>query len=46
MSPLRHALTGQKVGASVAGTARVLGREETRKRFERAIKWSQEQEEK
>ncbi|GAA6011111.1 hypothetical protein JCM11491_006731 [Sporobolomyces phaffii] len=42
MSPLRHALTGQKVGASVAGTVRVLGRDETKARFERAIAWSLE----
>ncbi|GAA5823831.1 hypothetical protein JCM10212_004527, partial [Sporobolomyces blumeae] len=43
MSPLRHALTGQKVGASVAATVRVLGREATRERLERAVRWSEEQ---
>ncbi|GAA5897486.1 glutamate--tRNA ligase MSE1 [Sporobolomyces salmoneus] len=43
MSPLRHCLTGQKVGASVAGTVRVLGREETRRRLEGALEWSRRQ---
>ncbi|GAA5940644.1 glutamate--tRNA ligase MSE1 [Sporobolomyces koalae] len=46
MSPLRHSLTGQKVGASVASTVRVLGRDRTRQRFERAIEWSLEQDSK
>jgi len=46
MSPLRHALTGQKVGASVAATVRVLGRDETKRRFERAIQWSLNRDEK
>ncbi|GAA5827981.1 hypothetical protein JCM5353_002858 [Sporobolomyces roseus] len=41
MSPLRHALTGQKVGASVPGCVRVLGRDKVRERFEAAIRWSE-----
>ena len=46
MSPLRHALTGQKVGASVPGCVRVLGRERVRERFESAIRWSEGMEKK
>lgn len=33
MTPLRHALTGQKVGAGVPSTIAVLGREEVLRRF-------------
>ncbi|GAA5991686.1 hypothetical protein JCM10908_001091 [Rhodotorula pacifica] len=40
MTPLRHALTGQKVGASVPDVVCVLGKEETLRRLETAIKWS------
>jgi len=34
-------LTGQKVGASVPGCVRVLGRDKVRERFEAAIRWSE-----
>ncbi|GAA5967042.1 hypothetical protein JCM3765_003687 [Sporobolomyces pararoseus] len=44
MSPLRHCLTGQKVGSSIASTVRVLGREETLKRLKNAIESSLKQE--
>ncbi|GAA5995845.1 hypothetical protein JCM5350_008201 [Sporobolomyces pararoseus] len=43
MSPLRHCLTGQKVGSSIAATVRVLGRERTKERLEKAIEWSLKQ---
>ncbi|GAA5961704.1 hypothetical protein JCM8115_004740 [Rhodotorula mucilaginosa] len=41
MTPLRHALTGQKVGASVPDVVCVLGKEETLRRLEAAISWSE-----
>ncbi|KAK4056962.1 Glutamate--tRNA ligase mitochondrial [Microbotryomycetes sp. JL221] len=37
MTPLRHALTGQHVGATVASTIGVLGQRETIKRLELAL---------
>ncbi|GAA5898429.1 hypothetical protein JCM6882_007773 [Rhodosporidiobolus microsporus] len=43
MTPLRHALTGQKVGAGVPSTIAVLGRAEAQKRVEAALQWSEEQ---
>ncbi|GAA5876623.1 hypothetical protein JCM3774_006004 [Rhodotorula dairenensis] len=41
MTPLRHALTGQKVGASVPDVVCVLGKEETLGRLGAAISWSE-----
>ncbi|GAA5823183.1 hypothetical protein JCM11251_007513 [Rhodosporidiobolus azoricus] len=43
MTPLRHALTGQKVGAGVPSTIAVLGREEVKRRLEAALQWAGEQ---
>ncbi|GAA5876938.1 hypothetical protein JCM8547_006315 [Rhodosporidiobolus lusitaniae] len=43
MTPLRHALTGQKVGAGVPSTIAVLGQEEVLKRVDAALEWSEKQ---
>ncbi|BGP18601.1 hypothetical protein JCM10213_004234 [Rhodosporidiobolus nylandii] len=40
MTPLRHALTGQKVGAGVPSTIAILGRSEVLKRIDAALEWS------
>ncbi|GAA5974988.1 hypothetical protein JCM11641_006792 [Rhodosporidiobolus odoratus] len=40
MTPLRHALTGQKVGAGVPSTIAVLGRDEVLERIDAALEWS------
>lgn len=37
MNPLRWALTGQKVGAGVAATVGVLGRDEVQRRLRRGL---------
>lgn len=39
MNPLRWALTGQKVGAGVAATVGVLGREEVGKRLAEGLRF-------
>ncbi|CEQ42409.1 SPOSA6832_04207 [Sporobolomyces salmonicolor] len=44
MGPLRHALTGQNVGAGVPSTIIVLGRDETLARLRAALAWAAEQE--
>ncbi|GAA6029180.1 hypothetical protein JCM8097_001639 [Rhodosporidiobolus ruineniae] len=44
MTPLRHALTGQKVGAGVPSTIAVLGREEVLRRLNTALQWSEAEE--
>ncbi|KWU46000.1 glutamate-tRNA ligase [Rhodotorula sp. JG-1b] len=41
MTPLRHALTGQKVGASVPDVVCVLGKAESLRRLNAAILWSE-----
>ncbi|GAA6003957.1 hypothetical protein JCM10207_006485 [Rhodosporidiobolus poonsookiae] len=43
MTPLRHALTGQKVGAGVPSTVAVLGQEEVLRRIDSALAWSEAQ---
>ncbi|BGP57250.1 Glutamate--tRNA ligase mitochondrial [Rhodotorula sphaerocarpa] len=44
MTPLRHALTGQKVGASVPDVVCVLGKEEALQRLRDALAWFEAQE--
>ena len=41
-TPLRHALTGMKTGPSVAVTMSLIGREETVRRIEAAVKEHEE----